>query len=877
MRKLKTKLISLGGLIHDIGKMLERGRTKLRIPRDEFEWLTGEACKEAQGHATHLHAAFTLWFCQFLEDRFLCLRNLDETLKNWKYWCACHHRNEPGLEFRIIKQADRLSSSEREQGDFYIPNVNRKTLLEPVIERVFLWNNERVSTMHRYPLKPLSSDQESCFPLGPAQLGLETMAEPDRCTDKNQWRHLLSKDSLEDQYEDLCQGFLDEITTLSETSPVISLDNLYVTLMRLIEKYTANIPSATNLRHPDISLYDHLRTTAAISECMYLHTQENGAGIDDKSQWTLACGDFSGIQKFIYNLTNKGAAKGLKGRSFYVQFFCRLCSDHILRELGLSKACCLYNSGGKFYLMIPEHFKDRLLELRSKINEQLLEEFSGDVFLGLGLCDITQDMFAQGGMHEAWKKTAVNLARDRQHKFKSLINHDFFSPDFEADPSKSCNVCGSRKNVGTSDTCRTCRQLQTIGSHLGDTTAIFCNWDTTETSQIRNTLGLREDRVIRFRLAKDKTPDVLFITNDQLTQLKNIGSIDGECIFLNELADQPLADIHLPKCAVSSLYLAKWQKTENDWDFETFADKAEGVKRLGILRMDVDNLGLVFIRGLNFLKHQNGWGAVEKTPKGELLRVPMASISRMATLSRQLNHFFSSWFPRMMRESKFDRSQIIYAGGDDLFVIGSWDELPALAKTVRDEFMTFCCGNADLGISGGISLQKGKYPIYKGAQLAGDAEEKAKNLMKEWAGIKTKKDSLTFLGVSIPWSRFDEAYEIKQELIQDCNRENNKGLLSYLMKMVVSYIVEVDKRAKRQGLNKAWDAVAYFPWRWRLHYFLKRRYVKKEGEMKKWLELILGDHSSHANQPIINIPAFVWLGLPVKWANYKLREGKNNG
>ena len=71
MRKLKTKLISLGGLIHDIGKMLERGRTKLRIPKAEFEWLTGEACKEAQGHATHLHAAFTLWFCQFLEERFM--------------------------------------------------------------------------------------------------------------------------------------------------------------------------------------------------------------------------------------------------------------------------------------------------------------------------------------------------------------------------------------------------------------------------------------------------------------------------------------------------------------------------------------------------------------------------------------------------------------------------------------------------------------------------------------------------------------------------------------------------------------------------------------------------------------------------------------
>ena len=66
--------------------------------------------------------------------------------------------------------------------------------------------------------------------------------------------------------------------------------------------------------------------------------------------------------------------------------------------------------------------------------------------------------------------------------------------------------------------------------------------------------------------------------------------------------------------------------------------------------MDVDNLGMVFIKGLFFPKRKTilingkekaGWGDVIKESSGKIERRSMASISRMVTLSRQLNHFFA--------------------------------------------------------------------------------------------------------------------------------------------------------------------------------------------------------------------------------------------
>ena len=136
----------------------------------------------------------------------------------------------------------------------------------------------------------------------------------------------------------------------------------------------------------------------------------------------------------------------------------------------------------------------------------------------------------------------------------------------------------------------------------------------------------------------------------------------------------------------------------------------------GALRMDVDNLGAIFRYGL-----------------GE-----NATISRMATLSESLRLFFEGYVPKLCKDYNNDPQEkekkeileLIYAGGDDLFLVGGWSALPRIAKKIRDEFRCFVTGN-HVTLSGGIFIEHQKFPAYQFAELSGEAEHAAKELKRK--------------------------------------------------------------------------------------------------------------------------------------------------
>ena len=82
---------------------------------------------------------------------------------------------------------------------------------------------------------------------------------------------------------------------------------------------------------PDVSLYDHAKTTAALATALWRWHEARGetdsaAGErlrslaeEDEAKFLLIQGDFFGIQDFIFSEgaeTNKNSAKVLRGRSF---------------------------------------------------------------------------------------------------------------------------------------------------------------------------------------------------------------------------------------------------------------------------------------------------------------------------------------------------------------------------------------------------------------------------------------------------------------------------------------------------------------------------------------------------------------------------------
>ena len=121
------------------------------------------------------------------------------------------------------------------------------------------------------------------------------------------------------------------------------------TLLNLLYKYTSTVPSST-IDFPDVSLYDHLKTTAALAVCLYDFQQEEMNG---QSSFLLIGADFSGIQSYIYQIVSKYAGKNLKGRSFYLRILSDAVVRFLLKELCLFQANVVYNSGGGFYILAP--------------------------------------------------------------------------------------------------------------------------------------------------------------------------------------------------------------------------------------------------------------------------------------------------------------------------------------------------------------------------------------------------------------------------------------------------------------------------------------------------------------------------------------------
>ena len=193
-------------------------------------------------------------------------------------------------------------------------------------------------------------------------------------------------------------------------------------------------------------------------------------------------------------------------------------------------------------------------------------------------------------------------------------------------------------------------------------------------------------------------------------------------------------------------------KLRAEENFKTFEEYADGTY-LGILRMDVDKLGVRFCNGFD-------------------------SLQSYTRFSEHLKEFFDSIVSGIQRKPYYkNHLNIIYAGGDDLFVVGRWDKVIDFAADVHTAFMKYTAGE-NLSISGGIAIVGAKFPIAKAAEMAGDAEDQAKEYNNG------AKNAICFLGETVGWdNEFDEVRTLKEEFCHQIKDNNlSQGILHQLMK-----------------------------------------------------------------------------------------------
>ncbi|CAG1009785.1 partial CRISPR system single-strand-specific deoxyribonuclease Cas10/Csm1 (subtype III-A), partial [Anaerolineae bacterium] len=385
---------ALAGLLHDVGKLEQRARVDPWNPAPGVE-------REGQP----VHATWTAYFAQqYLPDRF----------KAVGLQAAYHHQpgKSPAQDHwlsEIVELADKLSAGERAD----LPDKSRKPpqQLMTIFDRLSLSGENQQSHRHYLPLKSLTLADGVIFP-----------------TD------VLSKDDQGQAYQDLCET-LRAAAKQDSADDETYLENLLAALQRA----TWCVPSAYYHSIPDVSLYDHSRMTAALAVCLtelrvgevtelleaVKHVFQDQKPSTDlpalqKNVAVLIGGDISGVQSFIYTLSAKGAAKTLRGRSFYLQLLNEAVLRYVLRELGLPTTNVIYSGGGHFYLLAPPSAAQRLSAIRQKIDRVLVKQHGTALYLALESVAVPASSLKLGAFPAVWDDIHLRLGRAKQRRYLDL-------------------------------------------------------------------------------------------------------------------------------------------------------------------------------------------------------------------------------------------------------------------------------------------------------------------------------------------------------------------------------------------------------------------------------------------------------------------------
>jgi len=899
--------LKVGALLHDIGKWYKLVN------------------KDIKGHHDDYGVRF-INYCEKTLKIFKIYGINEKELEIIKFLIKNHHKDDiEDLEIdmdkeivkhllNILKISDILSNGE------LIKPIDEKTTtskyihLASIFENIHQnWENRTLKNYYdckKYNLRPLAINKDTIFPKD-----IET-----------------PKGKSNDEIIEYVEKYVKNNENLKIDKNDENFDN-FEKLLLFVQKYTWCVPSTYSRvkdtkRIPDVSLYDHLKTTCAIACCLYKQYPENGKEIegilkelneitkeikkihdeyerkmkncknDEKKklekelkekiwnevtqkylkkslgnvEFSLIHGDISGIQDFVFNIVSKGAAKSLKGRSFYLDFLTELCARYIAKELGLPIANILFYGGGHFYILSYKVSGEKLDDFEKEINKILFDKFGIDLYVAIGKVDLRPIDFLIDCMYESenekvgipykWRKCAEETSKKKMKKFYHMWEK-LFTPQGYGDENKKCQICKKEANklirYNTIDICEECASFIDITNFLkkfGKEEKIDYNH---EIECISVNDSVNEDNI------EEKHKECKF---------KNLSVFREFFGLLYKLDDNELSEYYLPDengdlaIPYKIWSIAFPSDGERIKDFDELAEQAKnrtGTNKIAVLKMDVDNLGKIITRGLG----------------------DYATISRLSTLSSMLTLFFTGYIPYLIKtgeaETVFeengerakykDNIYLVYSGGDDTLIVGAWDAVWDLAKRIRKDFEEFVCHNPDITLSAGIVIVNPKFEFKKAVELADDELETGKSytIVEDFI----EKNALTIFNCPMNWNleviysdsfweKLMEKYnhsekfkklidENKMKKLKELSNEFNEDELERKFYEVVENTKKrrilhisqiVADRLSRIIQNSDEGLILNLPYYWRLLYYIHRNY----GDDIKYVKFL----EDYAKKKIIN-------------------------
>lgn len=623
--------------------------------------------------------------------------------------------------------------------------------------------------------------------------------------------------------------------------------------LAVLQDYGWCAPSAHADRTPDVSLFDHARTTAALASCLAAAgwTASDCAEADrrQKPVCLLVAGDLSGLQDFIYTLASSGAAKSLRARSFYVQLLSHALAVNLLERLQLPLSNLLYVGGGGFQLLASASQEADLRQAARELADRLLLVHQTALGLTVKWEPLTAADFA--AFPAARDRLGQALNRAKRQPFSAASPEALWEALGEpltqgGDPLRFCHVTGEDgpavqqaedgewKSAFVLD-------LETLGQRLPNATHLaWAAAAPAPAARARSWAEALRAFGLEAQVLTGEAPEAGPLASGHYWRVWRLTALApaGEADWLASLGRVVIS--YQPFAQLAARGAGGRPKT-----FDQLAKPRRGqFERWAVLRMDVDNLGQLF---------RSGFG--EK-----------ASLAQTVGLSFALRLFFEGWLPQLAgplngQADLRDYLYLQYSGGDDLFVVGAWDAVVEFAARVRQSFGEYACGNPALTLSGGMTLVPENFPIHQAAQEAGEAEDAA----KAYAANGRHKDAFTFLGQTLAWPDLAqarlEAYALADAI--DAGRLN-RSVLQTLLTLHA-------QRRRAQTASAKPAKPLYGPWTWMAAYQLSRvlqdKKIRDDADLTRRITQFQDQFLKPAADQVDSI------GLIARWAQY-LTRGK---
>lgn len=844
----KYQTVIMAALLHDVGKMLHRGT---KYSGEHFE----VSARYIEDSLKEDVSFYNLKLLVFLVRHHHSTKRVAYADSFFNGVDDCH-RNRFWQLLKIVKKADSYSCAERDQCQRWLGFHERSQRLDSIFSRVRLQ---------------------------------ESTDEHKKWTTPFQKLHPLSAFPVEGIPEDSLDKLIEDFeTTVSKIPEFSDFDSFLNCWTELLEDFTWSVPSDTRYEYSDVSLFDHLRSSAALAACLYKRhidtIDSNRKTLDGTEELVLVGGDYSGIQEYIFGITAKeggGVSKRLRARSFFVAAFCEATAHKILHSFDLPLVCNVFSSGGKFLLLVPQikDYEALLEKVRLEIEEEIHRRFFSQFTFLMCWKEIERFKlsakvynffaFADKIFHQLesrkLRKSGAHLLSEggkwNEEAFKATAIYEQY------DGKGDCKICGRGPAVCEEEDdkgnvtfmCKTChRDKFVLGQELPKRRyAAFCRGKAPDEDAV--TIFDSKDTPENgyyVRLLKDNEKDPLsYLVYD-------IGNVDKT--GHNETAVRK--------------HMANYVPTDNDGRIKTFEQlaaaslrkedgKEKGSEMLGILKADIDNLGLIFSKGFN---------NPDRSEKG-LSNTDRKTMSRFLTMSRMIDIFFAGWVKEVLARDSMDdviaslkemkgidgeqidgyimRGSIsfrdiytVYSGGDDMVLVGPWETMIVFAIFLNQQFRKLTCDNKDVTLSAGLALVKPRYPIADAVRQADELLERSKS-----AG----KNSITLFGTTVEWGRMPELVGFFLKIDERINDDKSNVKTAFLHRLLEYHRHALDF----MGPNKKVEGLRYLSM---LSYDMGRNFLSKDVGKQQSKDYMLFE-------PLITMPPkenhlMKNLKIPLFWA-----------